>query len=67
MLFAKIFANFVLARPKKIHRFKLTEFPNPAGSLSWRVSGTKLDGSRVRQNFDTKAEAIQTLADLQTS
>jgi integrase len=54
-----------MARPKKIHRFKLTEFPNPAGSLSWRVSGTKLDGSRVRQNYDNKLEAIQAVADLE--
>lgn len=54
-----------MARPKKIHHFKLKPFKNLAGSQSWRVTGTKLDGTRVRQNFSEKATAIQTLADLE--
>lgn len=43
------------APPK--HRFKLLEFTNPrTGTKSWRVSGIKRDGTRIRQNFtDPKA------------
>lgn len=38
------------------HRFKLQPFLNRAGSRSWRVSGTKRDGTRIRENFkDEKA------------
>ncbi len=37
-------------KPKS--RFKLQEFVNPrTGSKSWRVSGTRRDGSRIRENF----------------
>lgn len=54
-----------MARPKKIHHFKITPYKNTAGTESWRVTGTKTDGTRVRQNFAEKAEAIQTLADLE--
>ena len=54
-----------MARPKKIHYFKLKPYKNAAGTESWRVTGTKPDGTRVRQNFLLKAEAIQTLADLE--
>lgn len=54
-----------MARPKKIHRFKLTAYENTAGSQSWRITGTKPDGTRIRKNFLEKAEAIQTLADLE--
>jgi len=32
-------------------KFKITPFSNRAGSAAWRVSGTKRDGSRVRDNF----------------
>ncbi len=55
-----------MARPKKIHHFKLQPYKNTAGSQSWRVTGTKLDGTRVRRNFSEKAEAVQNLADLET-
>ncbi len=54
-----------MARPKKIHHFKLKPFRNAAGTQSWRVTGTKRDGTRVRQNFSEKTEAVQTLADLE--
>jgi integrase len=54
-----------MARPKKINHFKLKPFKNTAGSQSWRVTGTKADGTRVRQNFANKSEAVQTLADLE--
>jgi integrase len=48
--------NFI-AQPKQ--RFKLQEFTNPrTGSVSWRVSGTKRDGTRVRENYP-EAKAAQ--------
>ena len=37
--------------------FTLQEFTNPNGSTSWRVTGTKHDGARVRENFKTEGEA----------
>lgn len=54
-----------MARPKKIQHFTLKPFLNTAGTKSWRVSGTKADGTRVRQNFSEKSEAVQTHADLE--
>ncbi len=38
--------------------FTIQEFTNPNKSVSYRVRGTKPDGSRVRQNFPTEAEAL---------
>ena len=32
-------------------RFKVLPFQNRAGSRSWRVTGTKRDGTRIRENF----------------
>lgn len=32
-------------------RFKVLAFQNRAGSRSWRVTGTKRDGTRIRENF----------------
>lgn len=55
-----------MARPKKIQRFKISTFVNKSKSTSWRVTGTKLDGSRVRVNFADEFEARQSLADLET-
>lgn len=54
-----------MARPKKVHRFKVTAYKNAAGSNSWRVTGTMTDGTRVRQNFKDKADAIRKLGDLE--
>ena len=54
-----------MARPKKTVHFKLKTHRNSSGSQSYRVTGTKKDGTRVRQNFSDKAEAVQTLADLE--
>jgi hypothetical protein len=54
-----------VARPKKIHHFKISPFKNAAGTKSWRVTGTKPNGERVRKNFAEKSEAIQTMADLE--
>ena len=54
-----------MARPKKIHHFKISPFKNAAGTTSWRVKGTKQNGERVRKNFAEKSEAIQAMADLE--
>lgn len=43
----------------KPSRFKVQEYENPrTGSTSWRVTGTKRDGTRVRENFSF-SEAAQ--------
>jgi integrase len=52
-----------VARPKKIHHFKIQTFQNATGSTSWRVTGTKADGSRVRKNFSERTDALQEMAD----
>jgi integrase len=39
-------------------KFNILEFTNRSGSQSWRVSGYKRDGSRVRENFSS-VEAAQ--------
>lgn len=55
-----------MARPKKLIHFKITKFKNAAsGTSSWRVTGTKKDGTRVRKNFGNRAEALQDQADLE--
>jgi integrase len=36
---------------KRDSRFKITEFHNRAGTISYRVAGYKLDGTRIRENF----------------
>lgn len=36
--------------------FRISEFKNPCGAISFRVSG-RLDGVRIRRNFKTRAEA----------
>jgi hypothetical protein len=46
------------ARAARREAFKLSTFDNPSGQIVWRASGTKKDGSRVRQNFKTELEAI---------
>lgn len=54
-----------MARPKKQEIFRLKPFKNSSGSTSWRIVGTKPDGTRVRKNFSDKIEALQELADLE--
>lgn len=54
-----------MARPKKVTVFKLSSFKNRGGTKSWRVTGTKPDGTRVRQNYSDKSEAIRAMADLE--
>jgi integrase len=50
----------------KREAFKLSHFTNPSGQTVWRVSGTKKDGSRVRQNFKTELEATARKQELET-
>ena len=38
--------------------FDVASFDNRSCSQSWRVTGTKQNGERVRKNFKTKAEAL---------
>lgn len=38
-------------------RFNITEFTNTSGSTSYRVSGTKRNGERIRENFTLPQEA----------
>jgi hypothetical protein len=52
-------------RPKKQEIFRLKPFKNSSGTTSWRIVGTKPDGTRVRKNFSDKIEALQELADLE--
>lgn len=54
-----------MARPKKQEIFRLKPFKNSSGTPSWRIVGTKPDGTRVRKNFSDKIEALQELADLE--
>ncbi|MGJ8724580.1 MAG: tyrosine-type recombinase/integrase [Roseibacillus sp.] len=54
-----------MARPKQVTRFTISRFTNGSGSVSWKVAGTMPDGTRVRKNFPTKAEALQQQSDLE--
>lgn len=38
-------------------RFKVVPFTNRSGNQSWRVMGTKRDGTRIRENFAAEAAA----------
>lgn len=41
-------------------RFQVVEFKNPrTNSTSWRVSGTKRDGSRIRENYTDASDALK--------
>jgi len=52
-------------RPQPKQRFKIIPFLNRAGSQSWRVSGIKRDGARVRENFGDSKAAHCRLIDLE--
>jgi integrase len=63
---AREVANFeAVAAKTKPTRFRLTEFQNRAGSTSWRVAGTKPDGTRIRKNYPKKSDALRELSDLE--
>lgn len=43
---------------KVVQRFTIMEFIRPrTGEVSWRVTGSKIGGTRIRENFKTEAEA----------
>ena len=43
---------------KVAQRFTIMEFIRPrTGEVSWRVTGSKIGGTRIRENFKTEAEA----------
>jgi integrase len=53
--------------PKSSQRFGIQPFINPrTDSKSWRVTGTKRDGSRVRENYSDEMAAQCRQVDLQT-
>jgi len=41
---------------KSADRFRVIPFTNPTGAVVFRVVGTRINGSRVRENFKTEAE-----------
>lgn len=45
--------------------FHTVEFINPSGATAYRVTGTKLDGARIRENYRTHGEALARLSELQ--
>lgn len=51
-------------KKKSEERFKVTEIRNPGGSFSWRLTGSTLDGKRIRQQYDSRAKAAQAKRDL---
>jgi integrase len=52
--------------PKTSYQFKVVEYQNRTGTTSWRVSGIKRDGSRVRQNFSDHESARAKQIELET-
>src|SRR5262245_14558489 len=52
-------------RPQPRQRFRLVEFPNRGGTTSWRVTGIKRDGTRIRENFSDAAAARCRQTDLE--
>jgi integrase len=49
-----------------LERFKLLPFDNRGGSVSWRVTGTMRDGTRIRENFTTERDANLRKLELET-
>jgi integrase len=74
LTFAKLFANNVCnmktkgkSKRGKREAFRLSHFTNPSGQIVWRISGTKKDSSRVRENFKTELEAVGRKQELETA
>jgi len=55
-----------MGRKKRVEKFRIKEFMNDSGTQSWRVSGTKKSGERVRENFITQSDAFERRAELET-
>src|ERR1700690_3905673 len=49
--------NWCMAKPTPSQRFKIQPFTNRSGSPSYRVTGTKRNGERVRENYTDAEEA----------
>jgi integrase len=45
--------------------FKVVEYTNATKTTSWRVTGTKHDGTRIRENYHVQAEALGRKQDLE--
>lgn len=55
------------ARAALAQRFKIQPFTNPrTGTASWRVTGSKRDGARVRENFAEQVSAQCRQVELET-
>lgn len=50
---------------KRSEKFSLKKYTNSSGTASWRISGTKNNGFRVRENFQNKTDAINRRAELE--
>src|SRR5687768_15361063 len=56
-----------MATMKLRGQFKVVEYANElGGSTSWRVTGTKPDGTRVRENYADQAAALGRKQELET-
>ncbi len=55
-----------MARPKKQVRFVITELKHDTGKMSYRLSGYKRNGDRIRKIYSTRSEAEQERADLES-
>lgn len=53
------------ARKNQRGSFLIVEFTNPSGATAWRVTGRKMNGIRVRENFKTHAEAVSRRSELE--
>jgi len=52
-------------RPQPRQRFKIVSYTNRGGSESWRVSGVKRTGERIRENYSDEAAARCRQAELE--
>lgn len=48
-----------MSPPKKEEKFSITRFKNRSNKFSYRVTGYKNDGTRVRRNYKDKGDAIE--------
>lgn len=54
-----------MARRKRVERYRIREFRNSSGSISWRVTGNTPSGARIRENFGDRTAAIERRAELE--
>ena|SRR5581483_3874019 len=53
------------AKNKVKSRYKITPFTNPSGRTAYRVSGTRPNGERIRENHGTEQEAATAKSNLE--